>query len=90
MKPFTWDANKNRQIQGSGRQVSFAELAATIQGDGLLDTLPTHRPDLYPGQELYIVLLHGEVYVVPFIERENDIHLITAYPSRKMRREYLR
>ena len=87
MKPFSWDTNKNKWLQVE-RHISFEALTAVILGDGLLDILPTHRPDLYPGQKRYIVLLHDEVYVVPFLEREDDIYLFTAYTSRSMRRRY--
>ena len=43
----------------------------------------------YPGQKIYVVEINNYVYLVPFIETENEIFLKTIIPSRKATKNYL-
>jgi hypothetical protein len=88
MKRYTWASSKNRINQAKGRP-SFEAIVAALEGGGWRDTLPTHRPDLYPTQQRSIVEWRGEIYVVPFYESATEIVLITCYANRKLRGLYL-
>ena len=44
----------------------------------------------YPGQKIYEVLHESYVYLVPYVESENQIFLKTIIPGRKARKKHLK
>jgi len=88
MKTYTWDADKNNTLQKQ-RGVSFEKIIAAIENGRLLDLLENPGKK-YAGQKLYIVEIDRYVYIVPFIETENELVLITIFPSRKFTTLYLK
>ena len=88
MKTYTWDADKNNTLQKQ-RGVSFEKIIAAIENGKLLDILENPGTK-YAGQKLYIVEIDRYVYIVPFIETENELVLITIFPSRKFTTLYLK
>ena len=88
MKPFRWAHEKNEKLK-SERNISFEEIALTIEADGLLDILRHPNPEKYPNQSILVVAFEGYVYLVPFVEEPNYYFLKTVIPSRKATRDYL-
>jgi uncharacterized DUF497 family protein len=88
MKTYTWDADKNNTLQKQ-RGVSFEKIIAAIENGKLIDILENPGKK-YAGQKLYIVEIDRYVYIVPFIETENELVLITIFPSRKFTTLYLK
>jgi len=88
MKTYAWDAEKNNILQKQ-RGVSFEKIIAAIENGKLLDILE-NLGKKYAGQKLYIVEIDRYVYIVPFIETENELVLITIFPSRKFTTLYLK
>lgn len=88
MKPFAWDADKNRWLKRE-RGVSFEEVLFHIEAGDLLEVLDHPNPDRYPGQQIYVILIDGYVYLVPFVESDDEIFLKTIIPSRKATRLFL-
>ena len=41
-----------------------------------------------PNQKIYIVEIEGYAVIVPFVGRDNEIFLKTAFPSRKYTKRY--
>ena len=41
-----------------------------------------------PNQKIYIVEIESYAVMVPFVERDNEIFLKTAFPSRKYTKRY--
>ena len=90
MKEFRWDHEKNIRLQKE-RGVSFEQARVAIERDGPLDVLEHPNSERYSHQKQFIILLYDYVYVVPFVEEENDTYFLkTIYPSRKLTRKYLR
>ena len=85
----TWSAEKNQQLQRE-RGISFEEIVAAIEADGLLDELVHPNQAPYPRQRLLVVALSGYAYVVPGVVQEDGYFLKTIYASRKATRDYLR
>lgn len=85
MKPFGWDADKNLRLKRE-RGVSFEEVLFHIEMGDLLDVLEHPNPARYPGQKIYVILIDGYVYLVPFVESDDEIFLKTIIPSRKATR----
>jgi hypothetical protein len=86
---FTWDAAKDdflRKVRG----ISFERVVVAIEMGELKAVLEHPRPAEYPGQRLFVVEVDGYAWVVPHRREGSDCVLITAYPSRKYTRRYLR
>lgn len=90
MRNFRWDHEKNVRLQKE-RGVSFEQAQVAIERDGLLDVREHPNSERYPHQKQFIILLHDYVYVVPYVEEENDTYFLkTIYPNRKLTRKYFR
>ena len=80
---------KNQQLINE-RGISFEEIIAAIAGGSLLDILPHPNPIKYPSQEIYVVKMNHYVYLVPFVQKdENTVFLKTIFPHRKLTKLYL-
>ncbi|MBK1706729.1 BrnT family toxin [Halochromatium glycolicum] len=91
MKPINWNPEKNRQLQQE-RHVSFEDVVFHISAGGILDTLdhPNHpNQGRYPGQQIHVIEIEGYVYLVPFVESDDEVFLKTIIPSRKATKTYL-
>lgn len=89
MKPFRWNAEKNKWLQAE-RGVSFESMVVAIEGPGLLDILAHPNDARYPGQRILVVAHEGYAYLVPLVEEMDHFFLKTVIPSRKATRDYLR
>lgn len=82
MTVFYWDAHKNEKLIQE-RAISFEAIVWSVQSGGLLEILDHPNPRKYPGQKIFVVQAHEYVYLVPFLEKGEEIRLITIIPSRK-------
>jgi uncharacterized DUF497 family protein len=89
VKAYTWDPRKNERLQRE-RGVSFESVVEAIQTGGFLVNQEHPNAKKYPGQRIFVVNLRGYAYIVPFLETETEVKLITVIPSRKATREYLK
>ncbi len=89
MAAFSWDPLKNEKLIRE-RGISFEGILESVQSGGLLDVIEHPNPRKYPGQKILVVQAYGYVFLVPFEEREGEIRLITAIPSRKAAQRYLK
>ena len=67
----------------------FEDIVAAIESGGLLDDIEHPNRAKYPGQRLLVVLANGYVYAVPYVETPDGIFLKTAFPSRRLKAQYL-
>jgi hypothetical protein len=80
-----WDEKKNIKLQ-IDRNISFEEITDTILCKQYLDILehPTRK-----NQNIFVIELDRYIYAVPFvIDKNSNIVLKTAYPSRKLQKKY--
>jgi uncharacterized DUF497 family protein len=80
-----WNEDKNKWLMRE-RGVSFQEIADIILKGRYIDILenPSH-----PNQDVFVLRIHDYTWVVPFTIDENEnIRLITAFPSRKFHKRY--
>jgi len=89
MKLFEWANDKNEKLKFD-RGVSFEEVVFCIANGLVLDIVPHPNPDRYPNQKMFIVNIDNYAYLVPFVETEEVIYLITVIPSRKATKKYLK
>ena len=89
MKTFTWNDEKNALLK-TERKVSFEEIVLYIEMGCLLDVLEHPNQERYKGQKVFVVQIDDYVYLVPFIETENEVFMKTIIPSRKATKMYLK
>ncbi len=88
MKTFNWNTEKNIQLKLE-RDVSFEEVLAAMSHGGLLDVVSHPNSLKYSNQRLFIVRIRNYVYLVPFVETDNELFLKTIIPSRVAAKKYL-
>ena len=89
MKTFSWNGEKNTLLKAE-RQISFEEIVLYIEMGYLLDVLEHSNQEKYKGQKVFVVQVDNYVYLVPFVENDDEVFLKTIIPSRKATRKYLK
>jgi hypothetical protein len=69
---------------------SVEEVVFYIEKGFLLDVLEHPNQTKYKGQKIFVVQVDDYVYLVPFLENEQEIFLKTIIPSRKATKRYLK
>jgi len=87
VKTFRRSKEKNAELKRN-RRVSFEDVVLAIDSGGLLDVVEHPNRLRYPKQAVFVVVVTGYVYLVPFVEGPEYIFLKTVIPSRKATREY--
>lgn len=88
MKLFNWSASKNRTLILE-RDKSFEEIVFHILNGGLLDDIVHPNALDFPHQRVFVVCIDRYVYLVPYVESDDEIFLKTIIPSRKFTKLYL-
>ena len=88
MKPISWNTEKNALLKVD-RGVSFEDVVFHIMAGDILDTFDHPNQDRYPGQQIHVIAIEEYVYLVPFVETDEEVFLKTIIPSRKATRDYL-
>jgi hypothetical protein len=58
-------------------------------GNGHLWAVSKHwNTRKYPNQRVFLVLVEGYIYAVPFVKEGDVFFLKTAFPSRKLTKQY--
>ncbi len=89
MKYFDWNIEKNEKLRKE-RGVSFEEAVLAIEKGQLLDILEHSNKNKYKNQNIFVVKIYNYVWLIPFVENENEVFLKTIIPSRKATKQYLR
>lgn len=88
MKRYSWNAEKNEQLQET-RGISFEEVVFHIEAGDEVDVFHHPNQERYPGQKVSVVIINDYAYLVPFVESGDEIFLKTIIPSRKATKDYL-
>jgi hypothetical protein len=84
VKYLSWSQEKN-EILKAKRGISFEEIALLIESGEILGI---EENPARPDQKIYILKIEGYAFIVPFVEKDNEIFLKTAFPSRKYTKRY--
>jgi hypothetical protein len=84
MKYLNWNIQKN-EILKAVRGICSEEIAYLIESGRILGI---EKNPGRPNQKIYILEIESYAVVVPFVEKEDEIFLKTAFPSRKYTRRY--
>jgi uncharacterized DUF497 family protein len=88
MKPINWNSTKYQQLV-SERGISFEDIVFYMQQGQLLDDIQHPNSVKYPEQRIFVINVDNYVYLVPYIENQQEIFLKTVIPSRKATKQYL-
>ncbi|MCK4866015.1 MAG: BrnT family toxin [Gammaproteobacteria bacterium] len=91
-KTFNWNSDKNQQLM-SERGICFEDIVLNINLGNELDIYDHPNKEQYPNQQVSVVRIEDYVYLVPFVEseneNENEIFLKIIIPSRKATKQYI-
>ena len=87
-KSFNWNSEKNQQLIDE-RGISFEDIILNIHLGNELAIYEHPNSERYPNQQVSVVRVEDYVYLVPFVETENEIFLKTIIPSRKATKQYI-
>ena len=93
MKVFTWNSDKNELLKNE-RNILFEDIIVNINLGNELDIYyhPNYdhpNYERYPNQGISVVQVEDYVYLVPYVESDEEIFLKTIIPSRKATKQYL-
>ena len=88
-KIVRYSFEKNELLK-KDRGVSFSDVVLAIENGDLLDDITHPNKERYPNQDIFIIFIKikNYVYLVPYVETEEEIFLKTIIPSRKMTKKY--
>jgi uncharacterized DUF497 family protein len=89
MNIFRWDNEKNELLKTT-RGVCFEQVVLLMEKGGILDTIENTNQEKYPGQKIAVLMIDTYVYLVPYVENNEEIFLKTIIPSRKATNKYVR
>lgn len=89
-KIIRWNPEKGKQIRANASRggIGFEECAVAIEEGQILDIIQNPSSN-HTEQQTYVLPIEGYVYLVPFVENDDEIFLKTLYPSRKHKAIYL-
>lgn len=70
------------------RGISFEDVVYHIRAGDILDTFDHPNQNRYPGQRIHAIFIEDYVYLIPFVETEDEVFLKIIIPSRKATRKY--
>lgn len=82
MKPIAWSPEKNETLKAE-RGISFEDVVFHIQAGDIIETYDHPNQSRYPGQQIHEIEVEDYVYLVPFVESDEEVFLKTIIPSRK-------
>lgn len=88
MKFINWNSEKNHKLIEE-RGVSFEDVVFCLRSGKLLDDVSHPNKEKYPHQRMFVVAVDEYVYLVPYVENDEEIFLKTIVPSRKATKQYL-
>ena len=88
MKSFRWNNEKNEVLKEE-RNVSFEVILEIILEKKYLEIIKNESEN-HIGQNMYIININNYIFLVPFVETEEEIFLKIIIPSRKYTKIYLK
>ena len=89
MKVFRWDNDKNELLKNSSG-VCFEQVVILMEREEILETVEHPNQNKYPGQKIATVMIDDYAYLVPYVQKSDEIFLKTIIPSRKATDKYVR
>jgi hypothetical protein len=88
MKSINWSTEKSQALKES-RGICFEDVVFYIERGDILDDYLHPNQKAYPGQRIMVINVANYVYLVPYVENEEELFLKTIIPSRKATQQYI-
>lgn len=88
MKLINWNKDKNAWLK-QNRNICFDDILFYIDNDLVIDDIEHPNKEKFSNQRIMVINIDDYIYLVPYIESENEIFLKTIIPSRKATKSYL-
>ncbi len=88
MKLINWNKDKNSWLKKC-RKIGFEDVLYYINNDFVIDDIEHPNKNRYSNQRIFILDIEEYIYLVPYVESNEEIFLKTIIPSRKATRDYL-
>ena len=82
MKPYRFNEDKDKFLREK-RKIGFLDIIKAVEEGHVLKSIDNPNRKKFPNQKMMLVKIKKYIYVVPYVETENEIFLKTIYPSRK-------
>ncbi len=89
MKVFRWDNEKNELLKNN-RGICFEQVVILMEREDILETVEHPNQNRYPGQKIATVMIDDYAYLVPYVQKSDEIFLKTIIPSRKATNKFMR
>ena len=87
-KKLTWNEDKNAILKNE-RGIDFELISSKIVNGDIIDDIYHPNSEKYKNQRIFVIEIEDYIYLVPYIENDDEIFLKTIYPSRKFTKIYL-
>jgi len=87
-KHINWNNEKNILLKES-REISFESVWQALEEWNIFEIIKHTNSEKYPNQKILHIDINDYIYIVPFIENDNEIFLKTMIPSRKETKKLL-
>ena len=88
MKFINWSTEKNTWLK-ENRNICFEDILYYIENNLLIDDIEHPNKEKFSNQRIMVLNINNYIYLVPYVETEDEIFLKTKIPSRKGTRKYL-
>jgi uncharacterized DUF497 family protein len=88
MKLINWNREKNEWLR-INRGICFEDILFYLDNNYLIDDVEHPNQSKYSGQRMMVLNIAEYIYLVPYVESEDEIFLKTIIPSRKATKNYL-
>ena len=88
MKFITWNKQKNEWLK-QNRGICFEDILFYLDNDFLIDDVEHPNQEKSADQRMMVFYINEYIYLVPYVEDEDEIYLKTIIPSRKATKNYL-
>jgi uncharacterized DUF497 family protein len=86
MNIFRWDNEKNELLK-STRGICFEQVVLLMEKGEVLDTIENQNQERYPGQKIAVIMIDTYIYLIPYVEHNEEIFFKTIIPANKYMRE---
>ena len=88
MKIINWNREKNEWLR-KNRDICFEDILFYLDNNCLIDDIEHPNQNKYMGQRMMVLNIAEYIYLVPYVESEDEIFLKTIIPSRRATKDYL-
>jgi len=88
MKSINWNTEKSLALKEL-RGICFEDAIFYTEKGHILDDYLHPNQKTHPGQRIMVVNVANYIYLIPYVENEEELFLKTIIPSRKATQKYL-